>query len=107
MDYWLSIGDRLLQNIVNFTNPTWPQLVLLFGLIALFIFRKNISGLIDRAVKISPSGIDFQPPQIAPPATVTDELGKIQTTFSSITTLPTITWLFPISGGTSFKNTAL
>ena len=90
MDYWLNEGDKLLNNIINLTNPTWPQLILLIGLLAIFIFRKNLSGLIDRAIKISPSGIDFQP-QIAPPATVTEELGKIQTTFSSITSLRTIT----------------
>lgn len=89
MGYWGNVGDKLINNIIGLTNPTWQQLFLVLGLIAIFLFRHSIAKIIMNIKKIGREGVEFL--QSTPSPSMNEELGKIQTTFGTITSLNTIT----------------
>lgn len=82
-DYWLNLGDKLLNNIINITNPSWPQLCLIF----ILLFHKNISSLVDRIKHIGATGIDIDQFTRQPPAELPEE---IETNYNQLTQMKTI-----------------
>lgn len=90
IDYWLNIGSKVLNNIIGYTNPTWPQLCLIIVLLFIYFFRKNISNLLDRVIHIGATGVDFQQSTINPPPDLSEEINKPKTNDSQIEQMKTI-----------------
>ena len=67
---WLQLIKQLLTNVIGFTNPSWPQLVLILSLIFMLVFRNKIANLIDRIIKIGKDGMAFAEAKQIPPETL-------------------------------------